>query len=200
MSTEESEIVERLQSDDQTALSIVFKEIVPRLWPLLTRNFREALSNEDIEEVIATALGKLWQNRTKFDGAKGDLQGWFYVILRNCALDRIRRKRPRVQEFLVVEPLSPESGSDEEKQKLLQAAISNLNQRELQTILPLFEKTGVSVSDLSERLRVSTGAIRQLRFRALRKLDAALAEHGYTTRRVRSVPSKETIERMSDHD
>lgn len=200
MSTEESEIVERLQSDDQTALSIVLKEIVPRLWPLLTRNFREALSNEDIEEVIATALGKLWQNRTKFDCAKGDLQGWFYVILRNCALDRIRRGRPKVQDSLVVEPLSPDSGSDEEKQTLLQTAISNLNQRELQTILPLFEKTGVSVSDLSERLGVSTGAIRQLRFRALRKLDATLAEHGYTVRRVRSVPSQETVERMNDHD
>jgi len=36
------------------------------------------------------------------------------------------------------------------------------------------------VSDLSKSLSASTGAVRQLRFRALRKLNAQLAENGYT--------------------
>ena len=75
MSTDESEIVERLRNGDQSALAIVLSEIVPRLWPLLAKNFREALSNEDIEDVIANALSKLWQGRSKFDSSKGDLQG-----------------------------------------------------------------------------------------------------------------------------
>lgn len=190
MGTDESEIVGRLKSGDQSALTIVLREIVPELWPLLLRTFREALSHEDIEEVIATALSRLWQSRERFDASKGDLQGWFYVILRNCALDRIRRNAPRTEEFLVVESVSDSSPpSEEEQQELVRAALAGLNDREQQVVLPLFDRSGVSVSELSENLSMTTGAVRQLRFRALRRLNSILGEHGYTTRRVRQKSS-----------
>ncbi len=186
MSTDESEIAERLRNDDQSALEMVLKEIVPKLWPLIAKNFRESLSNEDIEDVIATALSKLWQGRSRFDSSKGDLEGWFYVILRNCALDRLRKNSPKIEEYLVVEPLPRTQASDQQKEALVRDAIATLNEREQLAVLPLFERSGVSVADLSEQLSVSTGAIRQLRFRALRKLNSILDQHGYTTRRIRT--------------
>lgn len=143
MRTDESGIVERLRNDDQTALEIVLHEIVPILWPLIVKNFRESLSHEDIEDVIATALSKLWQSRDRFDSSKGDLQGWFYVILRNCALDRLRRNSPKVEEYLVIEPLPHFQGaSDDQKEALVRDAIATLNEREQLVVLPLFERTG----------------------------------------------------------
>lgn len=192
---DEREIIDRLQNDDQSVLAVVLRRIVPQLWPLLAVRFRESLSHEDIEEVIAGSLTKLWQNRRKFDPARGDFNGWFYVILRNSAFDLLRRRAPKVEEYLIVESLSDAShATDDEKYSALQNAIAKLNEREQQVLLPLFDRSGVSIAELSDQLSISPGAVRQLRFRALRKLNAGLAESGFTTRRIQIKPGKSSDE------
>lgn len=184
---DDSEIINRLQNDDQFGLTMVLREVVPVLWPLLNRKFGDSLSNEDIEEVVATSLAKLWQHRRAFDFAKGDFRGWFYVILRNSALDLLRSRAPRVEEFLSVEPIPGSSGgSNQDNQRVFPEVIGTLSERERQVILPLFDRSGVSVADLSRSLSISSGAVRQLRFRALRKLEKGLSESGYAIKRVRT--------------
>lgn len=197
---DEPEIVDRLRNDDQSALTVVLRKIVPGLWPLLARKFQGSLSHEDIDEVVATSLAKLWQNRRRFDSTKGDFKGWLFVIMRNTALDVLRRRTPKTEEYLVVESL-PDTppATDEEHQHVLKQAITSLSEREQRVLLPLFDRSDVSVADLSETLAVSSGAVRQLRFRALRKLNRYLAESGYTTRRIKTHPPTPSVQQEPRH-
>lgn len=186
---DDSEILQRLQDDDESVLTIILNQVVPDVWPLLIRKFGATLSKEDLEEVVVSSLAKLWQSRESFDLSRGDLNGWFYVILRNSALDALRRRAPKLVEVLTVRPIGDAQGeSGEEVEKVLERLIASLNEREQQVILPLFDPSGPSVSELSESLSVSPGAVRQLRFRAMKKLKESLASVGYTVHR-----SKKTL-------
>jgi len=188
----DSEIVQRLQNDDDSVLRLVLQQVVPSVWPLFVRKFRESLSNEDLEEVVATSLTKLWQKRRDLDLDKGDLRGWIYVVLRNSALDLIRKKAPKVVEVLTIEPMDlHEAASDEEMKAAIKSVLGTLNEREQQVLLPLFEASGISASELGESLSISEGAVRQLRFRAIQKLKKGLEQGGYTVHRSKTrSPSK----------
>lgn len=196
-----SDFIQRLQNGEQSALKSVLTDVVPVLWPLLAHRFRESLSNEDIEDIVASSLSKLWQNRKKFDSKRGDFHGWFYVILRNSALDLLRKRAPKVEEFLTVVPLSEASETtDMEKKRAMESVISTLSEREQQVLLPLFDKSGVSVAELGDLLSLSFGAVRQLRFRALRKVEKKLAEFGYAIRRVRASVVDDSERKVIGHE
>jgi len=185
----DTEIMRRLRMEDTSVLTVILREIVPTLWPLLTRHFREALSHEDVEEVVAESLAKLWKNRNSFDSSKGEFCGWMFTILRNSALDLLRKRRPRQDETLVLVRFADASPSTTlEQRDVLKTAWSNLSQREQEVLVPLFDRSGVSIADLSQSLSLSHGAVRQLRFRALRKLERQLAQAGYGLQRVRTQP------------
>ena len=183
---DDTEIIRRLEKGDQSVLATILKDIVPRHWRLLRRKFGEGISNEDIEDIIAVSLAKVWDKRQSFDYSKGDFSGWFYVILRNSALDFLRRKVPKVEEVLAVIPLSDaESCTETALAGTLQQTIASLSERERKVLSPLFESSGVSIGDLSAELEISEGAVRQLRFRATQKLKRDLESIGYTIQRVK---------------
>lgn len=189
MNIDQSKIIQRLRDDDQSALSDVLKEIVPKIMPLLVRKFGEQLSYEDLEEVIGTSLGKLWQRRSRFDSDKGDLEGWFYVICRNTSLDLLRKRAPKVQNVLIVEPVGTTSVSPEEHKHVALKIIQGLSEREQQVLLPLFNRGTDSVLELARQLDISENAVRQLRFRATQKLKKQLLEIEFTVRRSKVVQS-----------
>jgi RNA polymerase sigma factor (sigma-70 family) len=183
---EDTEIIQRLRDSDETVLSVILRQIVPLHWGLLRRRFGEVLSHEDFEDIVAISLAKLWTKRNSFDGSKGDISGWIYVILRNSALDFLRRQLPKVEESLVVVSLSnSKNPTQEDVAMALQKVIAALSDRERAVLSPLFERTGLSIGDLSKELEMSEGAVRQLRFRATQKLKRELEQMGMTLQRVR---------------
>ncbi len=180
----DAEIMRLLHADDQSALQVVLREVVPAIWPLLKRKFGDGLSDEDLEEVFALALEKLWRNRQSFDLDKGDLEGWFYVIAKNVAVDRARRQRIKTSlPRLVVEPTPTAEGSSVNLEKTLALAIKKLNHREREVVAPLFTGEDIAAVELAKKLKTSSGAVRALRFRALQKLRSELAKFGYRVTR-----------------
>lgn len=190
---DDTEIIRRLHEDDQSVLATILQQIVPGHWHRLKRKFGEVLSNEDIEDIVAISLAKLWSKRHSFDYSKGDISGWFYVILRNSALDFLRRRAPKVEEALIVAPISGVERSPTELTEALRRTIASLNDREKAVLTPLFEPSGFSIGDLSKELEISEGAVRQLRFRATQKLKRDLERVGYTLERIkRKIETHET--------
>lgn len=181
-STTDAEIMKLLRDNDQSALTIILKQVVPQIWPLIKRRFRDSLSDEDLEEVMAYALEKLWKNRGGFDLKKGDLNGWFYVIARNVAFDILRKKKPKSHDKLVlqsVESMQKISSGQNEFQEVVFHILANLSDREREVVNPLFGPDYVSAKDLGQKLNASEGAIRALRFRTLQKLRCEFAKIGF---------------------
>ncbi len=58
---------------------------------LLVQRFRGLLRESDAEDVLAVALQRVWQHRSRFDAARGSLRGWFYRIADHTARDWLKR-------------------------------------------------------------------------------------------------------------
>lgn len=98
------EIVKRVGLGDEEAFSELFqatwKHAVRTCW-LILRN------KHDAEETAQEAFLKLYVHRTELRQVN-TFRSWFYRILTNTALDRIRKRKPHsnIEDLSIVEPTS----------------------------------------------------------------------------------------------
>lgn len=74
------DMVDRLNNGDEKVLGellIVFGSAIRRR---LTRKYQDVLGTEDIEDLLWTAIEKVWFRRDQFDPLRGSLNGWLRVI------------------------------------------------------------------------------------------------------------------------
>jgi len=84
----------RLRQADQTVLKDVFHQLRPGVQHSLAAQFQGSLSSADLDDVMSTALFRLWTTRDRFDPKKGSLTTWYYLLAKSAALDLLR-KNPR---------------------------------------------------------------------------------------------------------
>lgn len=80
------ELALRLMEDDQAALT----EVLRRFGPSIAAAFRgkyEVLNDQDIENVLAIALHRLWDARNRYDDSRASLRTYFFHIADNAACD-----------------------------------------------------------------------------------------------------------------
>jgi RNA polymerase sigma-70 factor (ECF subfamily) len=56
--------------------------------------FRLLHNREDAEEIAQEAVSRVWQKAAAFDPTRSAFGTWFYRIVTNAALDRLRRRKP----------------------------------------------------------------------------------------------------------
>ncbi len=90
-----------LQTDEQLMTQVVrgdsaaFRQLAGRhLGRAYAIAFRLVHNREDAEEVAQEAVSKVWQKATLFDPSRSAFGTWFYRIVSNAALDRLRRRKP----------------------------------------------------------------------------------------------------------
>lgn len=89
---EQIEIVCLMLDKEQEGLVRLLRAYAGRVkWQLLER-FDGLLTSEDADEIIQTAAFNAWTHADKFDDTKGNLDGWFYRIAYNAAIDELRRQ------------------------------------------------------------------------------------------------------------
>ena len=88
----EREITSRLIDNDESALELVIRSIVPKTMAYLKRKFGTLCMSEDYEDAMSIALYRLWSNRAHVDTRKGSVAGWFYVIAKNALIEVVRRR------------------------------------------------------------------------------------------------------------
>jgi RNA polymerase sigma-70 factor (ECF subfamily) len=105
-------LVERLKSQDPTAIADLSDSYGAKIYQLAFRYLR---NREDAEEVAQDVLLKIYQ---KIDAFRGDaaLSSWIYRITFNAAMSRLR-------EFKQNLPNAPEKAADEETGRILQREV-----------------------------------------------------------------------------
>ena len=73
-------------------------------WPMATKavasyigkRYSGVFTSEDIDDIIATVVTKMWEARASFDPAKGQFFSWVWRISQNCILDAVDAKFKRL--------------------------------------------------------------------------------------------------------
>lgn len=106
-SISQPDIGQRLISGDEAALEAVLRAHGPPVKALLRRKFFGPLTESDFEDVLAVALYRMWQYRTRYDSSRASLRVWFYRIAENVARDVLRHGWQKARQLEVAfEPLA----------------------------------------------------------------------------------------------
>lgn len=150
-------------SGDRVAFKRLYDAAAPKLYGVALRLLRR---RDLAEDVLQDAFLAVWRNVERFDGARGPAFAWLAMIVRNKALDRMRRsaRRPEI------------SASDEAAVALAVAGCDALTRidedgrdvrrcygllpENIQTAIGLAFFEGLTHEELAERLRAPLGTVK----------------------------------------
>lgn len=169
---EQSSLVSRLQSGDESADTAFVRLFEGRLRIMLTQRVRDRETARDLtQEALLAAL-----NAVRAGGLREPerLAAFVYGIGRNLANNYLRRRQNAPAEV----PLEPDAfaastptddGAEEERRRLAEQAVGSLPRQDRQ-ILTLTLVEGLKPGAIAERLQMSVEVVRQRKSRALKKV------------------------------
>jgi RNA polymerase sigma-70 factor (ECF subfamily) len=179
-------LARRIRSGDREAVGELYDRYAGIAMAVAIRVLRDRGAAED---VVHDAFVAVWQKIDRFDVAHGSLRSWLLTIVRNRAIDRLRRVRPAED----VDELDSRSLLRSTPNPTWDAAIASLDRRALAAAvatLPTEQREAVELAyfegltyrEVAVRMEIPPGtASGRLRL-ALVKLREALApdRHGVT--------------------
>jgi RNA polymerase sigma-70 factor (ECF subfamily) len=91
MSDPDLDLVRRIRSGDRAALGELYDRYASQALAVAVRVLEDRGTAED---VVHDAFVAMWLKIDRFDEARGSLRGWLLTVVRNRAIDRLRRSRP----------------------------------------------------------------------------------------------------------
>ena len=186
----EQAVVERARSGDGEA----FRELVERhSRPLFRLAYRMTGSESDAEDVVQEAFLKAYRQLSRFDG-RASFGTWLHRIAANCALDMVRARRRRAEQFsepwgfggdaggLTDDPVNSAPSVDPAPDRLAMSGETRRRVAEAMNELSTVERAafvmrhfeGVSIEEIGRALGCQTGAAKHSVFRAIQKLRRSL--------------------------
>jgi RNA polymerase sigma-70 factor (ECF subfamily) len=173
-------LVERIATGDQSALAALYDTTSRLVYSLVLRVLGDMSS---AEEVLIDIYAQVWRQAASYDANRGAPLAWMTTIARSRAIDRLRsgwqdkhRKEPLdvLGEAQVNTPSPEESAIASERQKLVQDAL-NLLAPEQRQVIELAYYSGLSHSEIAEKLNQPIGTVKTRTRIGMRKLREALA-------------------------
>jgi RNA polymerase sigma-70 factor (ECF subfamily) len=177
------EAIDRLVNKARQKEPVAFDELVEQ-----TRRFafdtvyRITGSREDSRDIMQEAYIRLWRSLHSYNGS-APFTAWFRRILRNLAIDWLRRKKGRqvdlIEVAVVTDTLNP-SSILENKQltAIIRDWIPTLP-RVQQKVFIMRDMEGLSVREVKEESGFSESAIKTNLYHARQKLRLHLLQYGY---------------------
>ena len=91
MSDPDLDLVRRIRQGDQSALGELYDRYASQALAVAVRVLTDRGTAED---VVHDAFVAVWQKADRFDATRGTLRAWLLTVVRNRAIDRLRRSRP----------------------------------------------------------------------------------------------------------
>jgi RNA polymerase sigma-70 factor (ECF subfamily) len=179
LTTPDSDLLERARAYDPEALAEIYDRYAIAIYRYLYRYLGDGARAEDMtSEVFVRLLQALKTSRAPRD----KLRGWLYRVAHNLAMDWFRQSA-RVSEAaldadLVVGGHSPSTAVEERQaQQALRAALRQLTPGQQQVIVLRFGE-GLKISEVSQIMGKSEGAVKILQHRAVKRLEKLLEQMG----------------------
>jgi RNA polymerase sigma factor (sigma-70 family) len=183
----------QLRAGDEDVLEAILRTHGPAILALLKQRFVGPLTATDFEDVLAAALFRIWQHRTRFDPARASLRVWFFRIAENIARDVLKHGWHKARQLeLSIEPTflaraidhrwiddGSDGGPNSDCSSALRVPLEQL--RELLALLPDNQRRIVladadspdglvASQNLAQELGIPPSTVRVYRRRALERL------------------------------
>jgi len=200
-SEENTRLAIGLLDDDESTLEEILRLYGPVVIRALHNKYTKRLAvlkYEDIEDVVAIAIHRVWEARKQYDDTKQSLRVWFYCIAENVAKDvlkcgwhrAMRLERTNRQDWLDEKPdrsapdSGPRTGAEKKESKALadlQEVVSSLPDDQRRIVLAdAAARDDVASSDfLADELGIPAAHIRVYRGRAMEKIRKEMRRRGH---------------------
>ena len=177
--------LQQIATGNSEALSQLYRESVPVLYGLALR----MLGNQaDAEEVVLEVFEQVWRTAASYDSSRSRVLWWLTMMTRSRALDRLRvtRRRTEVEAPLpeTFDAAGGEPAPDSivvfgEERRRVRHALTTLTPEQRQA-LELAYYSGLSHSEIAEKLGAPLGTIKSRIRAALQCLRGSLGDRGGT--------------------
>jgi RNA polymerase sigma-70 factor, ECF subfamily len=177
----DAELVARFVWQDEAALSELYDRYSNALFGLA---LRVSGSRERAEEIVQDTFMKLWRNPKLFDPSRAALSTFLLTLVRNSAIDTLRRERfttPLEDEEGQPLPIASDQTSPLEHAEHAQdaqhirSAMAQLSEAHRQTVELAYFK-GATREEIAAAMNVPVGTVKSRLKYALDKLRNALGE------------------------
>lgn len=148
---------------------------------LLALAMRVLGSRDEAEEVLQDSFVKIWQEAASYDSTRAGFRAWACTIVRNRALDVLRR-RGTASRTAAITAETPESSqgpdaaaTDTETSKRVRQALADLPDPQRQA-LELAYYEGLTHVEIASRTKAPLGTVKTRILDGMRKLKAKLED------------------------
>jgi RNA polymerase sigma-70 factor, ECF subfamily len=178
----DEDLMPRIAEKDPVAFEIFYDRHAGAAYSL---SYRIVGDRQSAEDVTQEALISIWRSGARFDRARGSVRAWTLGIVRNRAIDLLRRDSGRAprpafdsEELLEREPsgdLTDVEALRRETARQVRGAISGLPE-EQSKVIGLAYFGGFSHSEIAKMLNEPLGTIKGRMRLGMDKIRASLAE------------------------
>jgi len=177
-------LLARLQLGDMAALELLYDRYAGQAFALATRIVANA---QAAEEVTQDAFMSAWRQARTYDASLGRVRPWLLSIVRNRAIDHLRRQRKHRAATVLDEAWMTQAPDD-----AFADAVRNLGRRELRELLQqlppaqrhaigLIYLQGYTSAEIAQAMRVPVGTVKSRVRLGLARLRQSLSQQAGLT-------------------
>jgi len=175
---EEQDLLAKAVSGDRFASQEIIRSLSPSAYSLA---WKMVGRKEDAEDVVQEAFIRLWKSSGSFSG-KASLRTYFYAIVSNLCLDRLRANSKgafeEFNEFEHASGVSVDLGVECQWDVAeIQLAIETLSAKQRMAIL-MWVYQDLTAAEIAKAMGMNKNSVDQLLFRAKMKLKVELEKKG----------------------
>lgn len=167
-------LVTAVAQGDRRAFAALLDRYNDRIYGFAAR----LVGTAEAEDAVQDAFLKLWNDAKRWQADKGRFAPWFFRIVYNLCIDRLRRKQAvpydDLSEFESSEPTPEASMADSMRRTTVAAALERLPERQRAAVMLCYYQ-GFSNREAAEALDVGVKGLEALLVRARRQLAKELA-------------------------
>lgn len=168
---EDARLLNRVRERDQAAMATIFDRYARMAYSVA---FRVLSDPAQAEDVMQDVFFQLWQSPESFATGRGSLGAWIAVVVRNRAIDVLRKRRPSDPVEEVVLPAGVDVAADVEQHTMVQrirTVLRGLPAEQRTTVEMAFfdglthseiaEQTGDPLGTVKTRIRAALTSVRR---------------------------------------
>jgi RNA polymerase sigma factor (sigma-70 family) len=152
------ELIKKCLANDRAGQEKLYRRFYPALYLLCRKFFKE--ENEALE-ALNDGMLRVFKNLGLYSQAKGEFFNWVYTIVRNAAIDKLKRNNR--DGFMEITDLLVVAGGDNPLAALEWKDIYKLLQvlpPATRSVCVLFYLEGFAINEISEQLQLSAGTVK----------------------------------------